>query len=74
MGLAITDDAELVRERSCVANTSAPSGPSEARLDFQRVEMVEMREPMRERPRAEILSERRFLGEWARSMPASVRS
>lgn len=74
VGLTRTEEAELVRERSVVEKVSTPSGPSEARRDFQREEMVDIRELMRERPLAEKLSERLFLGEWGISMPASERS
>lgn len=55
------EDVELVRDR--IEKASKASKPSEPCLDFQRFEMVDMREPIRERPLAETLSERLFLGE-----------
>jgi hypothetical protein len=74
VGLAANTDAdELVRDRICGENDS-PSWPSDARLDFHRFEMVDIREPIRERPFAEALSERLFFGEWTVSIPASVKS
>jgi hypothetical protein len=74
VGPARVEDAELVRERISAENASKVSKPSEACLNFQRLEIVDMREPILERPLAETLSERLFLGEWGKSMPASVRS
>jgi hypothetical protein len=74
VGLAANTEAdELVLERIC-GEKESPSGPSDTRLERQRFDMVEMREPMRESPFAEALSERLFLGEWIVSIPASVKS
>jgi hypothetical protein len=74
VGLAANTEAdELVLERIC-GEKESPSGPSDTRLERQRFDMVDMREPMRESPFAEALSERLFLGEWIVSIPASVKS
>jgi hypothetical protein len=74
-GLAKADEAaELARERRSSGKTSR-SGLPEVRLDFQRVDMVEMWEPMRETPFIDGVSDPRFSRN-CRSMPTplSVRS
>lgn len=75
VGLTRADEAvELVRERQLSGYEASRSTSSDCR-DFQRPDMVETRELMRERPLVDvILSGRRFLGEWGISMLASVRS
>lgn len=72
IGLARAEEAvELARERRSSGNISA--SPPEPRF-FQRADMVEMCELMRETPFIDTLSERRFFGEGAVSMPVSLRS
>lgn len=75
VALTRADEAvELVRERQLSGYEASRSTSSDCR-DFQRPDMVETRELIRERPLVDvILSGRRFLGEWGISMLASVRS
>lgn len=73
IGLAKADEAaELARERRSSGRASR-SGLPEARLDFQRVDMVEMCELIRETPFIDGLSEQRF-SKGGRSIPLSLRS
>lgn len=55
-GLARTEEAEFARERGSVKEPSS-SVPTEERLGFQRVDIVEMREPTRGIPFNEVPSE-----------------
>lgn len=72
-GLAKAEDAaELARERR--SSVKSRSGLPEVRLDFHLVDMVEMWELMRETPFIERLSDRRFFGEGAKSIPVSLKS
>lgn len=71
-GLARAEEAaELARERRSSGNPSR-SGLPEARLRFQRVDMVEMCELMREIPFIDALSERRLVE--GKSTQLSLRS
>jgi hypothetical protein len=63
VGLARIDEAEFVRDRRLDPTGSTASGPSDMRFGLQRLDMVEMRELMRDRPLPERLPARRFLGE-----------
>lgn len=75
IGLAKADEAaELARARRSSEKASR-SGLPEARLDFQRVDMVEMCEPMRETPFIDGVSEPRFSCNCkSKPTPLSVRS
>jgi len=72
IGLARADEAaEFARDRRSSENMS----PSlDMRLAFQRADMVEMCELIRETPFIDMLSERRFFGDGAVSMPVSLKS
>lgn len=73
IGLARADDAaELARERRSSGKISLSS--LELRFVFQRADMVEMWELMRETPFIETLSERRVSGDGGISMPVSLQS
>jgi hypothetical protein len=74
VGLARMDEAEFVRDRRLDPMASRASGPSDTRFDLQRLEMVETRELMRDRPLPERLSARLFLVEWGVSIPVSFKS
>ena len=63
IGLAKTDDVELALDRGSCEKYPSSSIPSEVRLGFQRVDIVDMRELMPEIPLIETLSERLSSGE-----------
>lgn len=63
VGLTRMDEAEFVRDRRLDPTVFAASAPSDTRFDLHRLEMVEMRELMRDKPLPETLPARLFLGE-----------
>lgn len=74
-GLKMDDAAEFSRERILSPNKSSETVPSEPCLPLKRAEMVERRVLMlRERPLGDMLSARRFFGEWGTCDAVSVRS
>ena len=73
-GLAKADDVELARDRGSSERVPSSSIPSEVRLGFQRVDIVDMRELMREIPLIEPLSGRLSSGEYVRLGSGSERS